>query len=145
MSTMKNLIKSIYRDLKSDERERKALKREGKLSKKPVDPAEQEYKQKRRIERSENKVYDEDWDSFDASEDVRRYSAKQYLRKSRRGETTKEDIDHRINYKRKGEYDNIDLGYERKKRRDRKFWGSVSKRLRDKGIDPHDLDEDIPY
>ena len=132
MSTVKNLIKSIYRDLKSDERERKAVKRKGKLSKKPVDPAEQEYKQKRRIERSEHKVYDEDWDSFDASEDVRRYSAKQYLRKSRRGETTKEDIDHRINHKRKGEYDNIDLDLKRRKRKDKKF-------------DPHDFDDDTPF
>ena len=84
-------------------------------------------------------------DSFDASEAVRRYSAKQYLRKSRRGETTKEDIDHRINHKRKGEYDNIDLGYKRKRRKDKKFWESVNKRLRDKGIDPHVFDEDIPY
>lgn len=130
MSTVKKLIKSIYKNLKSDERKRKALKREGKLSKKPIDPAEQEYKQKRRIERSERKDYDEDWDSFDASEDVRRYSAKQYLRKSRRGETTKEDIDHRINHKRKGEYDNIDLGYKRRKH---------------KGIDPHVFDDDTPF
>ena len=145
MNTVKKLIKSIYRGFKSDERARKAVKAEGKLSKKPVDPAEQKYKQQRRIERSENKVYDEDWDSFDASEDVRRYSAKQYLRKSRRGETTKEDIDHRINHKRKGEYDNIDLGYERKRRKDKKFWGSVNKRLRDKGIDPHVFDDDIPF
>ena len=145
MNTVKKLIKSIYRGLKSDEREKKALMREGKLSKKPVDPAEQEYKQKRRIERSENKVYDEDWDSFDASEDVRRYSAKQYLRKARRGETTKEDIDHRINHKQKGEYDNIDLGHERKRRKDEKFWRSVNKRLKDKGIDPRVLDDDIPY
>ena len=132
MSTVKKLIKSIYKTLKSDERKEKALKREGKLSKKPVDPAEQKYKQQRRIERSERKDYDEDWDSFDASEPVRRYSAKQYLRKSRRGETTKEDIDHRINYKRKGEYDNLDLSYERKRRKD-------------KGIDPHVFDDDIPF
>ena len=145
MSTTKKLIKSIYRDLKSDERERKALKREGKLSKKPVDPAEQKYKQQRRIERSEHKVYDEDWDSFGALEAVRRYSAKQYLRKSRRGETTKEDIDHRINHKRKGEYDNIDLGYERKRRKDEKFWRSVNKRLKEKGIDPRVFDDDTPF
>ena len=145
MSTTKKLIKSMYRDLKSDERERKALKREGKLSKKPVDPAEQKYKQQRRIERSEHKVYDEDWDSFGALEAVRRYSAKQYLRKSRRGETTKEDIDHRINHKRKGEYDNIDLGYERKRRKDEKFWRSVNKRLKEKGIDPRVFDDDTPF
>ena len=67
MSTVKKLIKSIYRGLKSDERARKAVKAEGKLSKKPVDPAEQRYKQQRRIERSENKVYDEDWDSFEGT------------------------------------------------------------------------------
>ena len=145
MNTVKKLIKSIYRGIKSDEREKKALMREGKLSKKPVDPAEQEYKQKRRIERSERKDYDEDWDSFDESEAVRRYAAKRYLRKSRRGETTKEDIDHRINYKRKGEYDNIDLGYERNRRKDEKFWRSVNKRLKDKGIDPYDFDDDIPF
>ena len=145
MNTVKKLIKSIYRDLKSDTQKRKAVKGEKRFSKKPVDPAEQRYKQKRSIERSENKVYDEDWDSFDASEAVRRYSAKQYLRKSRRGETTKEDIDHRINHKRKGEYDNIDLGYERKRRKDKKFWGSVNKRLRDKGIDPHVFDDDTPF
>ena len=145
MSTIKKLIKSIYRDLKSDARERKAVKGEKRFSKKPVDPAEQEYKQKRRIERSEHKDYDEDWDSFDASEPVRRYSAKRYLRKARRGETTKEDIDHRINHKQKGEYDNIDLSYERRKREDEKFWRSVNKRLRDKGIDPHVFDDDIPF
>ena len=145
MSTARELIKSIYKNFKSDERKTKALKREEKLSKKPVDPAEQKYKQQRRIERSERRDYDEDWDSFDASEPVRRYSAKRYLRKARRGETTKEDIDHRINHKRKGEYDNIDLGYERKRREDEKFWRSVNKRLRDKGIDPHVFDEDIPF
>ena len=60
MSTIKRLIKSIYKNFKSDERERKALKREGKLSKKPVDPAEQKYKQKRRIERAEQRVYEDD-------------------------------------------------------------------------------------
>ena len=145
MSTIKKLIKSMYKNFKSDERERKALKREGKLSKKPVDPAEQKYKQQRRIERSERKDYDEDWDSFDESEAGRRYAAKRYLRKSRRGETTKEDIDHRINYKRKGEYENIDLGYERNRRKDEKFWRSVNKRLKDKGIDPYDFDDDIPF
>lgn len=145
MSGIKKLISSIYDGVESKFRKDKTLKKKDKLSKKPVDPAEQKYKQKRRIERSENRVYDEDWDSFNASEDVRRYTAKRYLRKSRRGETTKEDIDHRINYKRKGEYDNIDLGYKRRKRRDKKFLGSVSKRLKDKGVNPYDFDEDVLF
>lgn len=145
MSGVKKLISSIYDDVKTKFRKNKDSKKRGRLSKKPVDPAEQEYKQKRRIERSEHKVYDEDWDSFDASEDVRRYSAKRYLRKSRRGEATKEDIDHRINHKRKGEYDNIDLGYKRRKRRDKKLWGAASKRLKDKGVNPYDFDEDVPF
>lgn len=146
MSTIKKLIKSMYKNFKSDERERKALKREGKLSKKPVDPAEQEYKQKRRIERSEQRPYEDDWDTrYDEHEGGNRDEAKRYLRKSRRGEISKEDVDDRINHKRSGTYEDMDLDYERKRRRDEKFWKSVNKRLKDKGIDPHVLDEDIPY
>lgn len=146
MSTIKKLIKSMYKNFKSDERERKALKREGKLSKKPVDPAEQEYKQKRRIERSEQRPYEDDWDTrYDEYEGGNRDEAKRYLRKSRRGEISKEDVDDRINHKRSGTYEDMDLDYERKRRRDEKFWRSVNKRLKDKGIDPHVLDEDIPY
>ena len=146
MSTVKELIKSIYKNFKSDERAKKALKREGKLSKKPVDPAEQKYKQKRRIERSERRVYDDGWDTFyDEYESGNRDEAKRYLRKSRRGEVSKEDVDDRINHKRSGTYEDMDLDYERKRRKDEKFWRSVNKRLRDKGIDPRDLDEDIPY
>lgn len=146
MNTVKKLIKSIYKDFKSDERKRKALKREGKLSKKPVDPAEQEYKQKRRIERSEQRPYEDDWDTrYDEYESGNRDEAKRYLRKSRRGEVSKEDVDDRINHKRSGTYEDMDLGYERKRRRDEKFWESVNKRLKEKGIDPHVLDDDIPY
>ena len=146
MSTIKKLIKSIYKTLKSEERERKALKAEGKLSKKPVDPAEQRYKQKRRIERSERRAYDDGWGEFyDEYESGNRDEAKRYLRKSRRGEISKEDVDDRINHKRSGTYEDMDLGYERKRRKDEKFWRSVNKRLKDKGIDPHDFDEDIPY
>ena len=147
MNTVKKLIKSIYKNFKSDERERKALKREGKLSKKPVDPAEQKYKQKKRIERAERRVYEDDGfaDFYDDYRAGNRDEAKRYLRKSRRKETTKEDINDRINSKREGEYEDMDLSYERKRRKDEKFWRSVNKRLRDKGIDPHDLDEDIPY
>ena len=146
MSTVKELIKSIYKNLKSDERKRKALKREGKLSKKPVDPAEEKYKQKRRIERSERRAYEDGWGTFyDEYESGNRDEAKRYLRKSRRGEISKEDVDDRINPKRSGTYEDMDLSYERRKRKDEKFWRSVNKRLRDKGIDPHDLDEDIPY
>ena len=147
MSTVKKLIKSIYKNFKSDERKRKALKAEGKLSKKPVDPAEQKYKQQRRIERAERRVYESDGfaDFYDDYRAGNRDEAKRYLRKSRRKETTKEDINDRINSKREGEYEDMNLSYERKKRRDKKFWGSVNKELRDKGIDPYDLDEDIPY
>ena len=146
MSTIKKLIKSIYKTLKSEERERKALKAEGKLSKKPVDPAEQRYKQKRRIERSERRAYDDGWGEFyEEYESGNRDEAKRYLRKSRRGEIAKEDVDDRINHKRSGTYEDMDLGYERKRRKDEKFWRSVNKRLKDKGIDPHDCDEDIPY
>ena len=147
MSTIKKLIKSIYKNFKSDERERKALKREGKLSKKPVAPAEQKYKQKRRVERAERRVYESDGfaDFYDDYRAGNRDEAKRYLRKSRRGEISKEDVNDRINSKREGEYEDMNLSYERKKRRDRKFWGSVNKELRDKGIDPHYLDEDIPY
>ena len=146
MSTIKKLIKSIYKTLKSDERKAKALKREGKLSKKPVDPAEQEYKQKRRIERYERRPYEGDFDTlYDEYESGDRDKAKRYLRKSRRGEISKEDIDDRINHKRSGTYEDMDLSYERKRRKDKKFWGSVNKELRDKGIDPHILDDDIPY
>ena len=146
MSTIKNLIKSIYRGLKSDARERKVVKAEGKLSKKPVDPAEQRYKQQRRIERYERRPYEGESDTlYDEYESGNRDEAKRYLRKSRRKETTKEDINDRINSKREGEYEDMNLSYERKKRRDRKFWGSVNKELRDKGIDPHYLDEDIPF
>ena len=64
MSTVKNLIKSIYRGFKSDERARKAVRGEGKLSKKPVDPAEQKYKQKRQIERSERRAYEDGGNDF---------------------------------------------------------------------------------
>ena len=146
MSTIKNLIKSIYRGLKSDARERKVVKAEGKLSKKPVDPAEQRYKQQRRIERYERRPYEGESDTlYDEYESGNRDEAKRYLRKSRRGEISKEDVDDRINHKRSGTYEDMDLSYERKKRKDEKFWRSVNKRLRDKGIDPHDLDEDIPY
>lgn len=146
MSTIKKLIKSMYKNFKSDERERKALKREGKLSKKPVDPAEQEYKQKRRIERYERRPYEGDGDTlYDEYESGNRDEAKRYLRKSRRGEISKEDVDDRINHKRSGTYEDMDLDYERKRRKDEKFWRSVNKRLKDKGIDPHVLDDDIPY
>ena len=147
MNTVKKLIKSIYRGFKSDERERKALMKERKLSKKPVDPAEQKYKQKRRVERAERRVYEDDGfaDFYDDYRAGNRDEAKRYLRKSRRGEISKEDVDDRINHKRSGEYEDMDLSYERKRRKDEKFWRSVNKRLRDKGIDPHDLDEDIPY
>ena len=146
MSTVKKLIKSIYRGLKSDERARKAVKAEGKLSKKPVDPAEQKYKQQRRIERSEQRPYEGERDTlYDEYESGNRDEAKRYLRKSRRGEISKEDVDDRINHKRSGTYEDMDLSYERKRRKDKKFWESVNKRLRDKGIDPHVFDEDIPY
>ena len=146
MNTVKKLIKSIYRGFKSDERARKAVKAEGKLSKKPVDPAEQKYKQKRRIERSERRPYEGESDTlYDEYESGNRDEAKRYLRKSRRGEISKEDVDDRINHKRSGTYEDMDLSYERKRRKDKKFWGSVNKELRDKGIDPHVLDEDIPY
>ena len=146
MSTVKNLIKSIYRGFKSDERARKAVKAEGKLSKKPVDPAEQRYKQQRRIERSERRPYEDDLDTlYDEYESGNRDEAKRYLRKSRRGEVSKEDIDDRINHKRSGTYEDMDLSYERKRRKDKKFWESVNRRLRDEGIDPHVFDEDIPY
>ena len=146
MNTVKKLIKSIYRGFKSDERKRKAVKAEGKLSKKPVDPAEQKYKQQRRIERYERRPYEGESDTlYDEYESGNRDEAKRYLRKSRRGEISKEDVDARINHKRSGTYEDMDLGYERRRRRDKKFWESVNKELRDKGIDPHDLDEDIPY
>ena len=146
MSTVKKLIKSIYRGFKSDERARKAVKAEGKLSKKPVDPAEQKYKQKRQIERSERRAYEGERDTlYDEYESGNRDEAKRYLRKSRRGEISKEDVDDRINHKRSGTYEDMDLSYERKRRRDEKFWRSVNKRLKDKGIDPHVFDEDIPY
>ena len=131
----------------SDERKRKAVKAEGKLSKKPVDPAEQKYKQKRRVERAERRVYEDDGfaDFYDDYRAGNRDEAKRYLRKSRRGEISKEDVNDRINSKREGEYEDMDLSYERRRRKDKKFWGSVNKELRDKGIDPHYLDEDIPY
>ena len=146
MNTVRKLIKSIYRGFKSDERARKAVKAEGKLSKKPVDPAEQKYKQKRRIERSERRPYEGESDTlYDEYESGNRDEAKRYLRKSRRGEISKEDVDDRINHKRSGTYEDMDLSYERKKRKDEKFWRSVNKRLKDKGIDPHVFDEDIPY
>ena len=146
MSTVKNLIKSIYRGFKSDERARKAVKAEGKLSKKPVDPAEQKYKQQRRIERSEQRPYEGERDTlYDEYESGNRDEAKRYLRKSRRGEISKEDVDDRINHKRSGTYEDMDLSYERKRRKDKKFWRSVNKELRDKGIDPHVFDEDIPF
>ena len=146
MSTIKKLIKSIYKNFKSDERERKALKREGKLSKKPVDPAEQKYKQQRRIERSERRPYEGESDTlYDEYESGNRDEAKRYLRRSRRGEVSKEDVDDRINHKRSGTYEDMDLSYERKKRKDEKFWRSVNKELRSKGINPHVLDDDIPY
>ena len=146
MNTVKKLIKSIYRGFKSDERARKAVKAEGKLSKKPVDLAEQRYKQQRRIERSERRPYEDDLDTlYDEYESGNRDEAKRYLRKSRRGEVSKEDIDDRINHKRSGTYEDMDLSYERKRRKDEKFWRSVNKRLKDKGIDPHVFDEDIPY
>lgn len=146
MNTVKKLIKSIYRGFKSDERARKAVKAEGKLSKKPVDPAEQRYKQQRRIERSERRPYEGDLDTlYDEYESGNRDEAKRYLRKSRRGEISKEDVDDRINHKRSGTYEDMDLSYERKRRKDKKFWESVNRRLRDEGIDPHVFDEDIPY
>ena len=146
MNTVKKLIKSLYRNFKSDERERKAAMGKGKLSKKPVDPAEQRYKQERRIERYERRPYEGESDTlYDEYESGNRDEAKRYLRKSRRGEISKEDVDDRINHKRSGTYEDMDLSYERKRRKDEKFWRSVNKRLRDKGIDPRDLDEDIPY
>ena len=146
MNTVKKLIKSIYRGFKSDERARKAVKAEGKLSKKPVDPAEQKYKQKRQIERSERRPYEGERDTlYDEYESGNRDEAKRYLRKSRRGEISKEDVDDRINHKRSGTYEDMDLSYERKRRKDEKFWRSVNKRLKDKGIDPHVFDDDIPF
>ena len=111
MSTIKNLIKSIYRGFKSDERERKALTREGKLSKKPVDPAEQKYKQERRIERYERRPYEGESDTlYDEYESGNRDEAKRYLRKSRRGEISKEDLDDRIRHKDDAEQDHDPAG-----------------------------------
>lgn len=106
MNTVKKLIKSIYRDLKSDTQKRKAVKGEKRFSKKPVDPAEQRYKQKRSIERSDWRPYDDD-DLLDFNHDwsdTKKEENEKYIRKSRKKEVTKKDINRRINNKVGGEY-----------------------------------------
>lgn len=146
MSSIRNIIDDVYRKLKSRKSKNKPVKGEKRFSKKPEDPVEQKYKQKRRLERAERRVYDDGWSGFyDEYRAGNRDEAKRYLRKSRRKETTKDDINDRINSKRKGEYEDMNLGYERKKRKDKKFWGSVNRRLKSEGIDPYSFDEDIPF
>lgn len=146
MSSIRNLIDDVYRKLKSRKSKSKPAKGEKMFSKKPVDPAEQKYKQERRSARVMSNVYDDGWDDFYSEYRAgNRDEAKRYLRKSRKKETTKDDINDRINSKREGEYKDMDLGYERRMRRNKKFRGSSNKELKNKGIDPNSFDEDIPF
>lgn len=145
MNGIKRLINSIYGHLKSKSKS-KPTKGEKRFSKKPFDPVEQEYKLERRRARVMSNVYDDGWDDFyDEYRAGNRDEAKRYLRKSRRKETTKDDINERINSKRGGEYRDMNLGYERRMRRNKKFRGSLNKELKDKNVDPNSFDEDIPF
>ena len=146
MSSIRNLIDNVYKKLKSKRSKSKPAKGEKRFSKKPVDLAEQEYKNERRLARVASNILDDGWDDFyDKYRAGNRDEAKRYLRKSRRKETTKDDINDRINSKREGEYKGMDLGYERRMRRNKKFRGSSNKKLKNKGIDTNSFDEDIPF
>ena len=119
MSSIRKIIDDVYKKLKSKKSKKrlpesakkasvktksKSAKGEKRFSKKPVDPAEQRYKQRRSIERHDWHDYDDEMPDLNDWPDTKREENKSYIKKSRNKKVTKDDINRRINHKRIGEY-----------------------------------------
>ena len=119
MSSIRRIIDDVYKKLKSRKSKKrlpepakevpvktksKPAKGEKRFSKKPVDPAEQRYKQRRSIERHDWHDYDDEMPDLNDWPDTKREENERYIKKSRKKKVTKDDINRRINSKFGGEY-----------------------------------------
>lgn len=82
-------------------------------------------------------------DDFPGSELIEENKAKEYLRKSRRGETKKKDINKRINDKPEGLYSDRKISVGNRSSRKDGYHSNENKRIYKKS--KIDFDEDIPF
>ena len=136
MSTARNLIKRLYRKYKSMKSEKDFPKSAQEASMKAKAKYKKESSEMRAAREPDIDFYSDivPMDDFPGSEKIPENKAKRYLRKSREGKVSKEDIDDRINDKLE------DLYSERKIK-----VGNKNSRKGVRSRSKVDLDDDIPY
>ena len=144
MSSARNLIKSIYRKYKSMKSEKDFPKSAQEASMKAKIKYKKENSEMRAAREPDIDFYSDiiAMDDFPGSEKILENEAKTYLRKSRKGKVSKEDVDNRINDKPEDLYSGrkINVG-NKNSRKEVHSNGNKRVRLRHK----IDLDEDLPF
>ena len=133
MSSIRKIIDDVYKKLKA----RKSKKRFPESAQEASRKAKAKYKKESSETRAARDPDIFPVEDFPGSEKIPENKAKMYLRKSRKGEVSKKDVDERINDKPENLYSGRKINVGNKS--SRKGVRSRSK------IDLVDLDDDIPY
>ena len=144
MSSARNLIKSIYRKYRSMKSEKDFPKSAQEASMKAKTKYKKESSEMRAAREPDIDVYSDiiAMDDFPGSEEILENKAKMYLRKSRKGKVSKEDINERINDKPEDLYSGRKINVGNKNSR-KEIHSNGNRRVYSRR--KIDLDEDIPF
>ena len=144
MSSIRKIIDDVYKKLKSRKSKKKFPESAQEASRKAKAKYKKESSERRAALGPDIDFYSDviAMDDFPGSEKIPETQAKEYLRKSRRGETSKKDVDERINSKSESLYSERKINVGNRSSR-KGYHSNGNKRIYKKS--DFDFDEDIPF